>query len=84
MSTLRRPAGCCPLLPQLWAKCERACLLLALPYRCCRCILRWYLSRFNYKLRGSWDWLPAGTFAANMLGVTIDCALQVCAVWWWW
>ncbi|EFN56313.1 hypothetical protein CHLNCDRAFT_144735 [Chlorella variabilis] len=40
------------------------------------CILRWYLSRFNYKLRGSWDWLPAGTFAANMLGVTIDCALQ--------
>jgi fluoride ion exporter CrcB/FEX len=43
----------------------------------CRCVLRWYLSRYNYKLRGSWDWFPAGTYAANMLGVAIDFSLQV-------
>jgi hypothetical protein len=43
------------------------------------CVLRWFLSRFNYKLRGSWAWFPAGTFAANMLGVCIDFGLQVSA-----
>lgn len=42
-----------------------------------RCALRWWLSRWNYKLAGSWAWFPAGTFAANMLGTGIDCALQV-------
>ncbi|KAI3426157.1 hypothetical protein D9Q98_008534 [Chlorella vulgaris] len=40
------------------------------------CVLRWFLSRFNYKLHGSWAWFPAGTFAANMLGVCIDFGLQ--------
>ena len=36
------------------------------------CTLRWVLSKSNYKLPGSWKWLPIGTFAANMLGCTID------------
>ncbi len=36
------------------------------------CTLRWLLSMTNYKLPGSWKWLPIGTFAANMLGCTID------------
>lgn len=42
-----------------------------------RCTLRWKLSHWNYKLAGRWAWFPAGTFAANMLGTTIDFALQV-------
>ena len=36
------------------------------------CTLRWLLSKANYKLPGSWNWLPIGTFAANMLGCMID------------
>ena len=36
------------------------------------CTLRWLLSMTNYKLPGSWKWLPIGTLAANMLGCTID------------
>lgn len=43
----------------------------------CSCTLRWWLSRWNYKLAGGWAWLPAGTFAANMLGTALDFALQV-------
>ena len=36
------------------------------------CSLRWYLSRFNYKLHGRWKWLPCGTFAANMTACLVD------------
>jgi fluoride ion exporter CrcB/FEX len=36
------------------------------------CFLRWYLSRFNYKLPGHWKWLPCGTFAANMIACLVD------------
>lgn len=36
------------------------------------CTLRWMLSKTNYKLPGSWKWLPIGTLAANMLGCLVD------------
>ena len=36
------------------------------------CFLRWYLSRFNYKLHGRWRWLPCGTLAANMAACLVD------------
>ncbi|CAK0780113.1 hypothetical protein CVIRNUC_004940 [Coccomyxa viridis] len=36
------------------------------------CTTRWLLSKTNYKLRGRWNWLPVGTFAANMLGCLVD------------
>ena len=36
------------------------------------CTVRWLLSKTNYKLKGSWNWLPIGTFAANMLGCLVD------------
>ncbi|PSC73475.1 UPF0695 membrane isoform X2 [Micractinium conductrix] len=40
------------------------------------CILRWWLSKWNYTLAGEWAWLPAGTLAANMLGTAVDFGLQ--------
>ncbi|GAB4817231.1 hypothetical protein N2152v2_004277 [Parachlorella kessleri] len=40
------------------------------------CTLRWWLSRYNYKLHGSWSWFPIGTFVANMLATAIDFGLQ--------
>ncbi len=40
------------------------------------CILRWWLSRWNYQIKGRWQWYPAGTFAANMLGTAITFGLQ--------
>ncbi|EIE22217.1 hypothetical protein COCSUDRAFT_42582 [Coccomyxa subellipsoidea C-169] len=36
------------------------------------CTLRWLLSKYNYKLPGHWKWLPAGTFAANMIACLVD------------
>ena len=36
------------------------------------CTARWLLSKTNYKLKGSWKWLPIGTFAANMLACLVD------------
>jgi fluoride ion exporter CrcB/FEX len=30
------------------------------------CYLRFFLSRFNGRVKGRWSWFPAGTFAANM------------------
>lgn len=39
------------------------------------CVLRWYLSRLNYSLKGYWVWLPFGTLVANLLGCCIDFAL---------
>ncbi|KAK9831415.1 hypothetical protein WJX81_002965 [Elliptochloris bilobata] len=44
------------------------------------CMLRWLLSRLNYRLPGSWRWLPAGTLAANMLGCLTDFIVGVIAV----
>ena len=41
------------------------------------CTIRWLLSKTNYKLRGRWNWLPIGTFAANMLGCLVDYILGV-------
>lgn len=40
-------------------------------------MLRWLLSKWNYRLPGKWAWLPGGTLAANMLGTTIDFGLEV-------
>jgi fluoride ion exporter CrcB/FEX len=40
------------------------------------CALRWYLSRFNYRLPRSWAWLPAGTLAANMSGTALAFGLR--------
>jgi len=40
------------------------------------CILRWYLSRYNYKLSGLWAWFPIGTFAANMIGTALIFGLE--------
>jgi len=41
------------------------------------CTLRWLLSQYNYRLPGSWHWLPAGTLAANMLGCLTDSIVGV-------
>lgn len=43
----------------------------------CRCALRWYLSHYNYRLKGNWAWFPTGTYIVNMLGTAIDFGLQV-------
>eukprot|EP00590_Aulacoseira_subarctica_P003148 CAMPEP_0172422114 /NCGR_PEP_ID=MMETSP1064-20121228/8310_1 /TAXON_ID=202472 /ORGANISM="Aulacoseira subarctica , Strain CCAP 1002/5" /LENGTH=242 /DNA_ID=CAMNT_0013162827 /DNA_START=335 /DNA_END=1060 /DNA_ORIENTATION=+ len=29
-------------------------------------LTRWYLSRFNGRLKGKWNWFPIGTFTANI------------------
>jgi CrcB protein len=44
------------------------------------CWLRWVLSRANYSLKGRFDWAPAGTFAANMLGTTVSGGLSAIAL----
>jgi len=36
------------------------------------CLLRWKLSTLNGKVKGSWSWFPAGTFAANMGACVLD------------
>jgi len=41
------------------------------------CTLRWLLSKTNYKLPGSWNWLPIGTFSANMLACLVDYVIGV-------
>jgi fluoride ion exporter CrcB/FEX len=40
------------------------------------CLLRFYLSRFNGSLKGRWAWLPAGTFAANMVACAVNFSLR--------
>ncbi|PRW44982.1 Camphor resistance family isoform 1 [Chlorella sorokiniana] len=55
-----------------WLRTIWMCCLLG-PFGC---TLRWWLSRWNYKLPGALAWFPAGTFAANMLGTTTDFSLQ--------
>jgi fluoride exporter len=40
------------------------------------CISRWILSKANYRIKYGWDWLPAGTLAANWTGVILDYVLQ--------
>ncbi|KAI8111834.1 hypothetical protein M9435_004332 [Picochlorum sp. BPE23] len=40
------------------------------------CILRWLLSKLNYKLANDWEWLPIGTLAANWTGAVLDFVLQ--------
>ncbi|KAL4423054.1 hypothetical protein ABPG77_005859 [Micractinium sp. CCAP 211/92] len=54
-------------LRQAWMSC-----LLGPP----GCILRWWLSRWNYQIKGRWQWYPAGTFAANMLGTATPLACR--------
>ena len=44
------------------------------------CYGRYYLSRFNGKLHGSWKWFPVGTFAANMAACVIDYVMKVIPV----
>lgn len=72
-------ACCCcfPVRPDPTEICRTALLHLHL---CCSCTLRWWLSRWNYKLAGGWAWFPAGTFAANMLGTALDFGLEVRAL----
>jgi fluoride exporter len=55
-----------------WLRSAWFCSLFA-PFGC---ILRWYLSRFNYTLPGQWAWLPAGTLGANLVGCISTFALQ--------
>lgn len=55
-----------------WLRSAWLCSLFA-PFGC---VLRWYLSRFNYTLPGRWAWLPAGTLGANLVGCIIIFALQ--------
>lgn len=55
-----------------WMRSAWFCSLFA-PFGC---ILRWYLSRFNYTLPGRWAWLPVGTLGANLVGCIITFALQ--------
>ena len=40
------------------------------------CVLRWLLSKLNYKLANDWEWLPVGTLAANWTGAVLDFVLQ--------
>jgi fluoride exporter len=44
------------------------------------CLLRWKLSFYNYKLKGRWVWLPAGTLAANLLGTAVIFAVEATLV----
>jgi fluoride ion exporter CrcB/FEX len=38
-------------------------------------LLRWKLSRFNGRLKGSWQWFPLGTFDANIMASIISAAV---------
>lgn len=49
---------------------------LALPFGPVGCVARWFLSRYNYKLKGNLVWFPFGTFLANMLGTAAVFGLQ--------
>lgn len=40
-------------------------------------VMRWQLSKLNFKLPGRAKWFPAGTFAANMIACVVDYALMV-------
>lgn len=40
------------------------------------CYVRYYLSRFNSALHGSWKWFPVGTFTANMVACIIDYVMK--------
>ena len=40
-------------------------------------VMRWQLSKLNFKLPGRAQWFPAGTFAANMIACCVDYALEV-------
>lgn len=40
-----------------------------------RCWLRWFFSRYNYRLPGAWAWLPAGTLGVNLAGTLVDAGL---------
>jgi len=40
------------------------------------CISRWLLSKLNYKMKNTWEWLPAGTLTANWVGAILDYCLQ--------
>ena len=39
------------------------------------CVLRYHLSRLNYKSKGKFHWAPTGTFLANMLGTAVSSAM---------
>jgi fluoride ion exporter CrcB/FEX len=44
------------------------------------CYLRYYLSRYNGVLHGSWKWLPLGTFAANVGACVLDFTMKAVGV----
>ena len=40
-------------------------------------LLRWQLTKLNFRLPGQAKWFPLGTFTANMMACCIDFALAV-------